>query len=133
MISISVLKLDKKSHPLKRTLLDISLLVSLARIVIKMISLWGVSRLVRNNSLFYRFSSTVTNNPQKEISFSDHRTAYAHLSRTEVLRAWFVLKLCSFDFLIQNSIKVSVTNYFSVSKIDYFQCILRYWNTVSEC
>jgi hypothetical protein len=68
-------------------------------------------RLVRNREVFYRFNGTLTNNQEKEISFADHRTAYAHLSRVEILRAWIVLKLCSFDFLLQNSLKVINLNF----------------------
>ncbi|EFX65779.1 hypothetical protein DAPPUDRAFT_204241 [Daphnia pulex] len=73
-------------------------------------SLLRLPRLVRNRRVFYRFSSTLTSNQEKEISFADHRTAYAHLSRAEILRAWIVLKLCSFDFLLQNSLKVLETS-----------------------
>ena len=39
-------------------------------------------------------------------SFNDHRTAYGHLSTTEVLRAWIVLKICSWDYFVQNSIQI---------------------------
>ncbi|XP_046463928.1 hydroxyproline dehydrogenase-like [Daphnia pulex] len=75
-----------------------------------MSSLLRLPRLVRNRGVFYRFSSTLTSNQEKEISFADHRTAYAHLSRAEILRAWIVLKLCSLDFLLQNSLKVLETS-----------------------
>lgn len=72
--------------------------------------LWSAPRLVRFRSIFSRSQGTLTstsNTQDKEISFSDHRTAYAHLSRSEILRAWLVLKLCSFDFMVQNSLKVT--------------------------
>lgn len=68
---------------------------------------WKVCRLMWTRILSTKCYSTCKSNSAKEISFSDHRIAYAHLNRSEVLRAWIVLKLCSFDFLIQNSIKVS--------------------------
>lgn len=81
-----------------------------------MASLWSASRFVRTSvhcrgllTVPCRTRGTLTstqNNEEKEISFSDHRAAYAHLSRNEILRAWIVLKLCSLDYLIQNSIKV---------------------------
>lgn len=70
-------------------------------------SLLRLPRLMRYQNVSCRLSSSLVNNPEKEISFADHRTAYAHLSRSEILRAWIVLKLCSFDFLLQNSLKVN--------------------------
>lgn len=86
---------------------------------VAMASLWSASRLVRTSvhcrGLFFKSQGTLTslsNNQEKEISFSDHRAAYAHLTRNEILRAWIVLKLCSFDYLIQNSIKVIIFNPF---------------------
>lgn len=70
------------------------------------VSLLRQPRLMCHHMVTCRSSSSLINTPEKEISFADHRTAYAHLSRTEILRAWIVLKLCSFDFLLQNSLKV---------------------------
>ena len=42
-----------------------------------------------------------------DVCFNDHKAAYGHLNHGEVLRAWFVLKLCSWDFAIQSRLKVS--------------------------
>jgi hypothetical protein len=86
--------------------------------MVYLVSVLRLPRLVRNHGMFYRFSSTLTSNQEKEISFADHRTAYAHLSHAEILRAWIVLKLCSFDFLLQNSLKVNF-EFFCLLKFDF--------------
>lgn len=62
-----------------------------------------------NSRNHYRCLGTVAGGRKAELSFADHRTAYARLSHGEVLRAWLVLKLCSLDFLVQNSLKVRKT------------------------
>lgn len=108
-----------------------------------MASLWSVSRLLRtqrSSQLLHRFHGTLTtariNHTDKEISFADHRATYAHLSASEILRAWFVLKLCSFDFVVQNSIKVTLShsNRYLTNRLIcfmYFVLFFRFWNTVS--
>ena len=75
-------------------------------------------------------SSLATASGRKDsnlISFEDHRAAYAHLSRAEVLRAWATLKLCSWDFVVQNSLKVSpFRNLFELILIEFLEQFLEH-------
>lgn len=98
------------------------------------VSLLRQPRLMCHHIVTCRSSSSLINTPEKKISFADHRTAYAHLSRTEILRAWIVLKLCSFDFLLQNSLKVNLFNFLLFFfLILWFTLFDRYWSIVSGC
>ena len=45
----------------------------------------------------------------KALQFDDHRTAFQHKNTWELLRALLVLRACGSDFLVDNSLKVSLT------------------------
>jgi len=45
----------------------------------------------------------------KALQFDDHRTAFQHKNTWELLRALLVLRACGSDFLVDNSLKVSIT------------------------
>lgn len=76
----------------------------------------------------------VQQSSSKKFYFTDHRSAYAHLSHGEVLRAWFVLKLCSLDFLVQNSLKVIPYILLKKNLFFNFHCLLiffSFWSIAS--
>ena len=53
--------------------------------------------------------SVVHKTTPKALQFDDHRTAFRHKNTWELLRALLVLRACGSDYLVDNSLKVSLT------------------------
>ena len=66
---------------------------------------------LRVNSLFparaYRLQSTVAASEVKSLDFEDHKDIFKFKTTWELARALIVLKVCSIDFFVDNSLYVS--------------------------